>query len=252
MRKKYEYTTNAECKQLGKESRAILQEAQTILRKKGITFQPRLVGSGSRGLVTKEIGGNKGFDFDYNLELNRLGTCSPETIKKKVQQAIKESVKGTGYKDPEDSTSVLTTKTVDTERKMIVRSFDIAIVCYDDQERQWFIHKDRNNHYTFQLRGENGRIKFVEHAIFETYGEQAGEQRIRETYLKLKNSNNDPNKRSMHIYEEALNRIYQEMTGAVPLIYPWDSPYLHPTSLEEMQEHTMRFLGVPWNSPRNI
>ena len=36
------------------------------------TFQFSLIGSGRKKLITREVGSNKGFDFDYNFSLQKI------------------------------------------------------------------------------------------------------------------------------------------------------------------------------------
>ena len=65
---KYEYVSKNEYRPVREELEGIIKNTQKILKKKSkITFQFDLIGSGSKHLITRTIGGNKGFDFDYNI-----------------------------------------------------------------------------------------------------------------------------------------------------------------------------------------
>ncbi len=69
------------------------------------TFQFKLIGSGSRHLVIKIKGGNRGYDFDFNFILQKSDLWhNPKKLKEQFMIAIKEAIKGTAYSYPEDST----------------------------------------------------------------------------------------------------------------------------------------------------
>ena len=55
-----------------------------------ITFQHKLIGSGNRHLVTRLVGGNTGYDFDYNLILMSYRENYSE---KKFKEAFINSLK---------------------------------------------------------------------------------------------------------------------------------------------------------------
>ncbi len=64
----FEYVTKAEYKPVKQELEKIIVQVQAVMRKKyETTFQFSLIGSGKRHLVTRVVGGNSGYDFDYNL-----------------------------------------------------------------------------------------------------------------------------------------------------------------------------------------
>ena len=59
---KYEFVPKSEYLPVRIGLEKILKEVQNIIRDE-FTFQFRLVGSGNKHLITREINGNKGFDF---------------------------------------------------------------------------------------------------------------------------------------------------------------------------------------------
>lgn len=97
----------------------------------GLTFQFQLIGSGKRHLVTRIRGGNSGYDFDYNLIIQRWGdmyNSKDMVVKQGFMDTFKEAVKGTPYSSPKDSTSAITIKVIDRKQKKILRSCDFAII----------------------------------------------------------------------------------------------------------------------------
>lgn len=70
----YEYVEKSEYAPIRQELEKIIINVQEAMRKKyKSTFQFRLIGSGKRHLITRIHGGNKGYDFDYNLILPHPG-----------------------------------------------------------------------------------------------------------------------------------------------------------------------------------
>ena len=68
----YEYVSKAEYKPYKAEADEIVRKVQKIMKGKyDTTFQPKLIGSANRHLVTKIKNGNRGYDFDYNLILQK-------------------------------------------------------------------------------------------------------------------------------------------------------------------------------------
>ena len=70
----YEYVKKSEYAPVRKELEEIIKSVQNEMWEKyGLTFQFQLIGSGKRHLVTRIRGGNNGYDFDYNLIIQRWG-----------------------------------------------------------------------------------------------------------------------------------------------------------------------------------
>lgn len=68
----YEYVCKRKYAPYRKEVEKIIRHAQQIMRKKyNTTFQYKLIGSADKHLVTKVRNGNRGYDFDYNLILQK-------------------------------------------------------------------------------------------------------------------------------------------------------------------------------------
>ena len=68
----YEYVSKAEYKPYKEEIESIIKKVQKIMKTEyDTTFQFKLIGSAKRHLVTKIKDGNRGYDFDYNLILQK-------------------------------------------------------------------------------------------------------------------------------------------------------------------------------------
>lgn len=211
----YEYVSKSEYAPVRRELEQIINRLQDEMRKSyGLTFQFRLIGSGQRHLVTRIKGGNKGYDFDYNLILT-----PPEdgyryiakVIKQEFMDALKIALKGTEYSFPKDSTSSMTIKVVDKRRKKIKHSCDFAIIYYGSNDGYDGYYYLRNNKpqqsYQFVFRTFNSDIDEKVQEIIE----DDGWPYIREEYLLLKNINDGNKKPSFSLYAEAVNNVYNQM-----------------------------------------
>lgn len=69
MSHKYEYVKWEEARPVKMELNRINQKMFSYIKSNypELSFKAKLVGSGKRGLITREVNGNKGFDFDFNL-----------------------------------------------------------------------------------------------------------------------------------------------------------------------------------------
>lgn len=210
----YEYVSKSEYAPVRKELEQIINRLQDEMRKSyGLTFQFRLIGSGQRHLITRIKGGNKGYDFDYNLILT-----PPEdgyryiakVIKQDFMDALKIALRGTKYSFPQDSTSSITVKVVDKNGKKIEHSCDFAIIYYGDNDGYEGYYYLRNNKpqqsYQFVFRTFNSDIDEKVREIIE----DDGWPYIRDEYLLLKKIN-DGKKPSFSLYAEAVNNVYNQM-----------------------------------------
>lgn len=211
----YEYVKKSEYAPVRKELEQVINRLQNEMRKSyGLTFQFHLVGSGKRHLITRIKGGNKGYDFDYNLILT-----PPEdgyryiakVIKQEFMDALKIALKGTKYSFPKDSTSSITIKVVDKNGKKIEHSCDFAIIYYgnsDGDDGYFYLRNNkRQQSYQFVFRTFNSDIDEKVREIIE----DDGWPYIEEEYLLLKNINEGNNKHSFSLYTEAVNNVYNQM-----------------------------------------
>ena len=211
----YEYVSKSEYGPAKADFEIIIRKVQKILRnEKGITFQPRLVGSGGRHLITRLIGGNKGFDLDYNLILQKHQDDDPGFIRGIFLNAFQMAAKGTLYK-VESSTSAITIKYIDKRENKIKYSCDLAIIEYDDEyeddgyyiikkECGKFVWKERSNSY-----GLDTKLKEI-----REWNSNEWWNWIKEEYLTVKNSNKDTDKHSFSLYNEAVCNVYNQIQQA--------------------------------------
>ena len=212
----YEYVTKAEYKPVKIELEKIIVKVQSIMRKEyDTTFQYHLIGSGQRHLVTRIVGGNGGYDFDYNLIIpapQQGYYYKADVVKQQFMNAFRKALKGTQYSDPQDSTSAITIKVVDKQKSRIVHSCDFAIIYYDrgrvENGYYYLKHNKGQGQYVFEIRGLSKNIEDKIAAIREY---RNGWNAVRDEYLNLKNKNRDKNKHSFSLYNEAVNNVYNNL-----------------------------------------
>lgn len=211
----YEYVKKSEYAPVRKELEQIINRVQVYMRKNyGLTFQFRLIGSGQRHLITRIKGGNKGYDFDYNLILSPPDDGDryiAKVIKDDFMTALKTALQGTKYSFPQDSTSSITVKVVDKGKKRIEHSCDFAIIYYGSNDGIDGYYYLRNNKpqqsYQFVFRTPNSHIDEKVREIIE----DGGWPYIKEEYLLLKDINEGNSKPSFSLYTEAVNNVYNKM-----------------------------------------
>lgn len=158
-------------------------------------------------MITYDKKSNIGFDFDFNIEINNKN-YNPKKIRTIIKNAINQVSYRYGYKNCEDSTSVLTIKKVDKSACKIIHSCDFAIVynC-NDGKQQYIRFNKKNNNYTWEFRGNkfyglSKKMKWLKNNHY--WGE------LREYYIKKKNYNKNPDKHSRSILAESINEMYQK------------------------------------------
>lgn len=211
----YEYVKKSEYAPVRKELEQIIKLTQIEMRKNyGLKFQFHLIGSGKRHLVTRIKSGNNGYDFDYNLILSPPSNgyrYDAKIIKQNFMTALKTTLQGTKYSFPKDSTSSITIKVIDKDRKKIRHRCDFAIIYYGSNDGNHGYYYLRNNKlqqfYQFVFRSLSSDIDEKVHDIIE----DDGWSYIEEEYLLLKNINEGNRKHSFSLYAEAVNNVYNQM-----------------------------------------
>lgn len=211
----YEYVKKSEYAPVKKELEEIIKTVQIEMREKyKLTFQFQLIGSGRRHLVTRIRGGNSGYDFDYNLIIQRWGNMpqNPKIVKQSFIDALKKALRGTPYSFPKDSTSAITIKVVDKKQKKICHSCDFAIIYYkscDVNNGYYYLRNNKErNRYEFVYRSINSGI---EEKVYDILEESRGWECISEEYRKLKDINEGKEKHSFSLYTEAVNNVYNQI-----------------------------------------
>ncbi len=110
-----------------------------------------------------------------------------------------------------DSTSSITIKVIDKEKKKIRYRCDFAIIYYGSNGSNNGYYYLRNNKeqqsYQFVFRSLSSDIDEKVHDIIE----DDGWSYIEEEYLLLKNINEGNRKHSFSLYAEAVNNVYNQM-----------------------------------------
>lgn len=177
------------------------------------TFQAKAVGSYSRNMITKDLKGNTGFDFDFNIYPNDdENSFSAKEIKLLFKRSLDKFARNYGYDYAEDSTRVLTIKVKDRQNSRIVHSVDFAFVNdYEDEEenacQEYIRFNKKHNSYTWEEQPQGfymlpERIDWLKENDLWT--------ETRQTYLRKKNTNENPDKHSRSLFAEAVNETYRK------------------------------------------
>lgn len=212
----YEYVKKSEYQPVRLELEEIIRKVHHYMRTNyKLTFQHKLIGSGNRHLVTREKGGNKGFDFDYNFIIPPPGEdyyWKADVIKNQFTEALKFALKGTKYSKIQDSTSSITIKVVERTNSRILHGCDFAIIYYSEDEdfNGYYYLKNwkKQKRYSFEQRISS---IYIDEKLDVILSYENGWNMIRDEYIKLKNRNRDINKRSFILYLEAVNNIYNQL-----------------------------------------
>ena len=94
----FKYVKKSEYKPLRDYVENTIKKVQTEFREKNIlTFQFYRIGSaGKRHLITRAINGNKGFDFDYNFEIQK---CNENYNNPKILKSLFIIINPTLFKE---------------------------------------------------------------------------------------------------------------------------------------------------------
>lgn len=204
----FQYVPSAEYMPVKKELEKLINAVQNELRYDYFTFSFTYVGSTHRKLITQDVGGNQGYDFDVNIHVNDDNEeFSPEEIRGIIRRAFDKHGKMFGYDFCEDSTRVLTIKCKDRFRSRIISSCDFAIVydCLDGRQQYIHFNKKQNVYKWEYLPMSNEKLE--ERA--QWLKENSLWNEVREVYIEKKNCNCNPDKRSRSLYAETINDLYR-------------------------------------------
>ncbi len=190
----------------------ILKEVQRVLRKK-FTFRFYVVGSYKRNMITYDAKSNKGYDFDFNIEVNGANNkYQPKELKDMLRNAIGAVCIKYGYDYPEDSTRVLTIKMKDRKKSCILHSCDFAIVnnYIDDEgdEGQEYIryNKEHKNYRWYEQ--PKGYYMLPEKT--DWIKDNGLWQVMRDLYIEKKNKNDNRDVHSRTIFAITVHEICQK------------------------------------------
>lgn len=212
----YEYVNRREYMPLRKEFETLIVKVQNMFKNKNngdfrnkYSFSFRLIGSGRSKLVTRRIGSNTSFDFDYNLELQKYNeNLDCNTIRHDICNAFKSVCKKQneiikdGMYSIKESKRVITVVLMKANKKY---SADFAIIKTINDGHQILIIDHNDGLYKWnQIKEYNCAMQKV-----KEIKRKKQFKLIRDLYLYLKSNNQDKNKKSFSIYLEAINNVYE-------------------------------------------
>ena len=202
----FEYVSKSQAAPYKAKLIEIIHKVQDEVRD-DFTFQFTFIGSSSRNMITFDPTTNKGFDFDVNIEVNDDDeNFKPDEIRMILRNALTRISRQYGYDRCEDSTRVITIKTIDHWHSRVSHSCDFAIV-YEGKDGQQYIrfNKETGN-YTWEYQTLPYK-ELEKRADFLKKNNHWDE--VLDVYLDKKNNNDDPNKHSRSLYAETINECYR-------------------------------------------
>ncbi len=196
---------------------AVLKSTCHTLKEKGISAQFTLVGSGARGLVTRN--GNGPFDLDYNLEIIKAPKEYWDDLRKlkdTVRVALDNSEGFDCFSDSSDSTSCLTAILHFNDSPEIEFSFDVAITTRNENGNLMRLIHNKNiwgvgyDQYVWNEIPNSHNIKEKADILKKTNMWLD----VRERYLIKKNtylSRHDHDHPSFIVYVETINELFHEI-----------------------------------------
>ena len=205
----YEFVPKSELNPVKDQVEGIINMLQDSMRVFGVTFTFKLVGSGGKNLVTRVVNGNTGFDFDYNLGIQKDGDLSAKDLRLKVKRELEKLLQGTGYSTVSSGKQSMTFKFIDHDNSRIVHSCDFALVNdyvdeVGDSIQEILIWQREDDTYIWNKRSyaKNHSDKLSNLKANGLW------QEVKDEYLKIKNNNQDKEKKSFSLFFEAINNVY--------------------------------------------
>ena len=233
MAKIFEYVPYEEYKPVMQRVEACIDKIYDLIDEQ-IKFEWGYVGSANRygvAFITRRINGNKGFDFDVNFYVHRPSkneSWKAKYLRIQFYKAIQAVFKKLGYEDPEDRTSVIRVKFLDKKDRTITHSIDFAIfqdiMNGDGTLTEKYARKYDNGSYGWTTRGGKN-INAIEKMdwLNKNVGDDGDKKYpyfyskgsslmvdLEQEYLKLKDNNQDEDKCSFQLFNEAINNIYNQ------------------------------------------
>ena len=202
----FEYVSKSQAAPYKAKLIEIIHKVQDEVRN-DFTFQFTFIGSSSRNMITFDSTTNKGFDFDVNIEVNDDDeNFKPDEIRMILRNALTRISRQYGYDRCEDSTRVITIKTIDHWHSRVSHSCDFAIVYEGKAGQQYIRFNKETGNYTWEFQKQPNR-ELEKRADFLKKNDHWAE--VRYVYLDKKNNNDDPNKHSRSLYAETINECYR-------------------------------------------
>ena len=206
----YEFVCESEAKRYRSDCSDVLKETCKLLKKKGISAQFSLVGSGARNMITRN--GDGPYDLDYNLLVMKADNeyRDPRLLKDTIRNALNKAVGGKFFSDAQDSTSCLTALLHFKDTPNVEFSFDVAITTKNkDGNCMRLIHN--KNMYALGLDQHTWNEVPNSHQVKDRADKLKRAEKVRDRYLEKKNMylfRQDHNHPSFVVYVEAVNEVY--------------------------------------------
>ena len=156
----YEFVRESEAKQNRSDCSYVLKDTCELLKKKGISAQFSLVGSGARNMITRD--GNGPYDLDYNLLVMKADDeyRDQRLLKDTIRNALNKAVGGKFFSDAQDSTSCLTALLHFKDTPNVEFSFDVAIIKKNPNGNYMrLVHNKPWNQYTWNEVPRSHQVK---------------------------------------------------------------------------------------------
>lgn len=204
MQHDFQFVPKTEWLPVRKELEKLINDVQNDVRNE-FTFSFTYVGSSGRNMVTRDLKSNVGYDFDVNIHINdEEEKYSAGQIKHILMNALNKYVHQYGYDYCEDSTRVITIKK--KYYSTIIHSCDICIVFDCNDGRQQYIHfNKKQNSYEWQYFPISN-TELEERAQWISHNGYLEE--MKDIYLRKKNENDNPDRKSRSMYAESVNEVY--------------------------------------------
>ena len=205
----YEYVTKREFGPVKEELIKLIHLVQNEVREY-FTFRYDFIGSASHNMITREVNGNIGYDFDVNIQVNDPNEdFSASDLKDILIKGFNKHSNKFSYDNAEDSSRVITIKVKDKKNSRILHSCDFAIVFNCGDGRQQYVRFNKKQNSYFWEYQPKGFYQLNEH--IEAIKKYGCWQEVRDLYLEKKCENNDPNKKSRSIFAETVKEIYDNI-----------------------------------------
>lgn len=216
---------------------AVEQVKKIIWAEEGISFDWGFVGSANRqgiALITREVGGNRGYDFDVNFFLNHPADrfWKADYCRNIFLQALDRVFHDIGYQHPEDRTSVIRVKFLNKRNRTIEHSCDFAI--FQNIENRngdvelKYARKADDGSYSWSSRGGSNKLaqaklswlidevpEVLNDEGLQIMSRQKVVSFLKEEYLIVKNANRNEEKCSFQLFNEAVSNVYNNLSQFV-------------------------------------
>lgn len=206
----YEYVTKGEVAGYKAYCSDVLNRLKMKLEKEyDIRAYVTLIGSGAQNMVTRN--GKDAFDLDYNLVLTSVPQEYDKSLKrlKNLIREILDDLVDKRFTHGKDSTSSITYIAHARDRKIVVFSFDVALIREKGGQSKLVHDKEKDIFIWNQIRDSGDLDKKV--AMIKKSGRW---KNVRNDYRELKNmylKMGDQNHSSFVVYIQAVNQVYHAM-----------------------------------------